>query len=312
MPRNSNPARYLCLFFFLFAILALGACSHSPTQTNTPAAVATRTAEFHTPAATSTPIQPTATPEPLAATVNGEGIPLAEFQVSLDQLKKADAAAQKTVNETDQRKRVLDNLVDQALLAQAARADGYQASSVDLDAQISQLAAQAGGISALQAWESANGYTDGMFKSVLAKELAAAWERDRMLAEVPTIADQVHARQILVSDEATAQTVLSRLQAGVKFASLASKYDPVSGGDLGWFPKGYLNAPEVEAAAFSLQPGQTSDIIHSRFGYHIIEVIERDPKHTLSPDARLALERAALKSWLDDQRTKSQINSLIQ
>ncbi|HEX9013485.1 MAG TPA: peptidylprolyl isomerase, partial [Anaerolineaceae bacterium] len=263
------------------------------------------------PAASPTPVTPTPTPEPLAAKVNGVGIPLAVYQASLAQLQKADADLKKTATAADQSKRVLDDLVDQELLAQAAAKDGYHPGQADLDGQLSQIAAKAGGQSALQAWEQANGYTDASLREALALSLAAAWERDRIAAAVPATAEQVHARQILVKDQATAQSILSRVQAGADFASLALKYDPTAGGDLGWFPRGYLNVPEVETAAFGLQPGQTSAIIQSQFGYHIVQVIERDPQHPLSPDARLVYQQAALKKWLADQRSQSQVTILI-
>jgi peptidyl-prolyl cis-trans isomerase C len=265
-----------------------------------------------TPAATPTPAPPTATPVPLAARVNGEGIPLAAFQASLAQLQKADADLKKTVDEAAQRKRVLDDLVSTALLAQAAKSDGYSLSDGDLEAKMSELAGKIGGDTALEAWEAANGYTAESLREALRGSYAAAWERDRILAQVPDTADQVHAQQILVSDEATAQGIPESLQSGSKFASLALKYDPATGGDLGWFPKGYLTAPEVETAAFSLQPGQTSEIIKSSLGYHIIQVIERDPQHPLSPDAKLTLQQAALKKWLEDRRAQSQVETLIQ
>ncbi len=44
-----------------------------------------------------------------------------------------------------------------------------------------------------------------------------------------------------------------QLQAGADFATLAYRYDPLTGGDLGWFPRGVLTQPAVEEAAFSLQ-----------------------------------------------------------
>ena len=264
------------------------------------------------PAATPTPAPPTATPVPLAARVNGEGIPLAAFQASLAQLQKADADLKKTADEAAQRQRVLDDLVYTILLSQAAKSDGYTLSDADLEAKITELAGKIGGKEALQAWEAANGYTDESLRESLRASYAAAWERDRILAQVPDTVEQVHAQQILVSDEATAQGILQSLQSGSKFASLALKYDPATGGDLGWFPKGYLTAPEVEAAAFSLQPGQTSEIIKSSLGYHIIQVIERDPQHPLSPDAKLTLQQAALKKWLEDRRAQSQVETLIQ
>jgi peptidyl-prolyl cis-trans isomerase C len=295
----------------LLAITIASGCTGTRLPSASPSAPGT-TPQPTVPAATPTPEPPTATPVPLAARVNGEGIPLAAFQTSLAQLQKADADLKKTAAEADQRQRVLDDLIDQALLAQAARSDGFTLTDADLEAQISQLAGQIGGEAALQAWEGANGYTDESLREALRASDAAAWERDRILAQVPDTAEQVHAQQILVSDEATAQGILEKLQSGSKFASLALKYDPATGGDLGWFPKGYLTVPEVETAAFSLQPGQTSEIIQSSLGYHIIQVIERDPQHPLSPDAKLTLQQAALKKWLEDRRAQSQIETLIQ
>ena len=72
------------------------------------------------------------------------------------------------------------------------------------------------------------------------------------------------------------------LEAGADFTELAYEYDPLTGGDLGWFPAGYLLQPDVETAAFSLQPGQYSGIIQTSYGYHIVYVIERDSNHPLS------------------------------
>jgi parvulin-like peptidyl-prolyl isomerase len=107
--------------------------------------------------------------------------------------------------------------------------------------------------------------------------------------------EQVHARHILISIKsaeapaeggldkpqarAKAEEVLKRVKAGEDFASLAKEYstDPGSkenGGDLGWFSRGRM-VPEFEKAAFALQAGQTSDIVESPFGFHIIRVEER-------------------------------------
>ncbi|HEY3344288.1 MAG TPA: peptidylprolyl isomerase [Anaerolineaceae bacterium] len=299
---------FLCIFLPGFL---LSACSGPHPPSSGTLVGATQTAQQLTAAPSATPAPPTPTPEPLAATVNGVGIPLAAYQTSLAQLQKADTDLKKTATEADQRQRVLDDLIDQALLAQAAKADGYTLAESDLDARLAQMTTQAGGAEKLIAWESANGYNDASLREALRASLAASWERDRIIAQTPETADQVHAQQILVPDEATAQKALARLQAGVKFASIAFQYDPVAGGDLGWFPQGYLNAPEVEAAAFALQPGQMSEIIHSKLGYHIITVIERDPQHALSPDARLVLEQAALQKWFAEQRSKGKISVLV-
>jgi peptidyl-prolyl cis-trans isomerase D len=108
--------------------------------------------------------------------------------------------------------------------------------------------------------------------------------------------DQVRVRHILVkvdpgadakTDAAArqkAEDLLKQIKAGANFADLAKKYsdDPGSkeaGGELGFLKHG-ATVPEFDQAAFSLQPGQTSDVIHTKFGYHILQVEEKQTAHT--------------------------------
>ena len=100
--------------------------------------------------------------------------------------------------------------------------------------------------------------------------------------------DQVHVRHILlpacacVDDKgrAQAEAVLARLKAGEDFAALAAelsidKSNAAKGGDLGFFARGRM-VKEFEDAAFALtEPGQLSDLVETRFGYHIIRFEER-------------------------------------
>ncbi len=104
-----------------------------------------------------------------------------------------------------------------------------------------------------------------------------------------------------------AQQALGFLQAGWNFDDLAAQYDPVTKGELGWFPRGYLPAPVIEEAAFALQPGQYSAIIQDETGYHILYVAERDAARLLSPDALLTLQERAVQSWLTQRRNESTI-----
>jgi peptidyl-prolyl cis-trans isomerase C len=192
-------------------------------------------------------------------------------------------------------------------LAQAATQAGHPVDDAAVQARLVQLASEAGSDQALADWQNKNGYTADSFKAALKIQMTAAWQHDQIISAVPVTADQVHARQILVFDAALADSIEQKLSSGSDFATLALQYDPQTGGDLGWFPKGYLVQPEVEAAAFSLEAGKYSQVIHSKIGYHIILVIERDAKHALSPDALQLFQHQALQKWLTDQRSKAQI-----
>jgi len=299
-------SRILILKLFtilLMAALAAG-CEATPTVEPPPLIETPVGAETPSPAA---PPTPTAPPEPLALRVNGEGVPLAEYQASLAQLQQA----RPDLSAEEQRKWVMDDLVEQTLLALAARQNGFTVDEGALDTREQELATQAGGEAALADWQARNGYTPASFRSALRRGMEAAWQRDQILATVPETAEQIHARQILVLTEEAAQLVKQQLsQAGANFANLAFGYDLSTGGDLGWFPRGYLIQPAVEEAAFALQPGEVSDIIQTDYGYHIIQVIAREER-ALTQDARQALQRKALQDWLAQNRAQSQVEEVI-
>jgi len=255
---------------------------------------------------TSTPEPPTATPVPAAATVNGEILPLVDYEAELARYKSAQAALGKTVSDADAAQIVLDDLVSQVLLAQGARAAGLSITEAGLQSKIDALVTSLGGADKLSAWQSAHGYTDASFRAALKRSAEAALMRDKIIADVPGTVEQVHARQILLYNDAEAQSVLAQLKSGAKFDDLAVTYDPVTRGDLGWFPQGYLLDANLETAAFALQAGQFSDVISSEVGFHIIYIVERG-SHPLSPDARLVLQGRAVIDWVSQQRAQASI-----
>lgn len=288
-----------CIFLPLVVLFALAF-----TSCNIPAGNVLSPEPTATVTLTSTP---TVTPIPLKVSVNGEGITVAEFEAELVRYQQAESALGNTVSVETATQTVLDDLVNSLLLEQGAAANGQTVDDAAVQSRIDALAAQIGGTAALAAWESAHGYTEADFRSDLRRQMAAAWMRDHLAASVPRTAEQVHVKQILLYNSDAAQQALGYLKAGWNFNDLAAQYDPVTKGELGWFPRGYLTEPAIEQAAFALQPGEYSDVIQTQAGYHILFVVERDPNHPLSPDALLTLQEHAIQNWLTQQRNKSTI-----
>ncbi|MHB0857252.1 MAG: peptidylprolyl isomerase [Anaerolineae bacterium] len=128
---------------------------------------------------------------------------------------------------------------------------------------------------------------------------------EAMGAETPTTEEQVHARHILVETREEAEAVLARLAEGEEFAPLAAELSVDTstkdqGGDLGWFGRGVMDSA-FEEAVFALQPGETSDIVESSFGFHIIRLDERDANHPMDPDRLANAQSEAFSAWLQEQ-----------
>jgi peptidyl-prolyl cis-trans isomerase C len=253
---------------------------------------------------TDTPFAPSETPPPMAAQVNGEPITLAEYQAELARYRAASGVDLTTEDEET----VLAAMIDQVLLAQGAAEAGFVVDAELVQARIDQLDIDT---EALSDWMATNGYTEEGFRASLARSVAAAWMRDQVIGAVSGTTEQVHARQILLYNLEEANEVLARLEAGADFATLAAEYEPQTLGDLGWFPRGYLLQAALTEAAFSLELGEYSQVIETPIGFHLLQVIERDPQRPLSPEARRVLQAQALQEWLDSRRAQSEILVLV-
>lgn len=109
------------------------------------------------------------------------------------------------------------------------------------------------------------------------------------------------------------EEIRRKIASGEDFCRLAKQYsqDPVSAkncGEIGFFKKGDL-VPEYEAAANQLQPGQTSGIVESQYGYHIIQLIERrdntyNTRHILIKPTTSAKDLVYPAEFLDSIRTE--------
>ncbi len=312
MPRATR-----ILLIAILVTTSLAACQNPPATTSgssepPPLPVAT------------TPAPPLPTPgESLAAMVNGQPIPLADYQQLLAEYEAAlvgrgfDLDTEEGQQMLAQASRqVLDVMIEQVLIEQAAAQEKVTVTDDELDAVIQRDIEEGGGAEKFAAWLQTNGWTEEDYRKRLRSQLLTSKMIERVTSGVPTTAEQVHARHILVATEAEAQSVLNQLLAGADFAALAQQYSldeatKVNGGDLGFFPRGILLAPEVEEAAFALQPGQISGVITSQFGYHIVQVLERVSDRPLSEDALGALRDRAFRQWVDELWTAATVERYV-
>ena len=112
-----------------------------------------------------------------------------------------------------------------------------------------------------------------------------------------------------------ATDVLNQLKGGAKFDELAKKYsdDPGSakqGGELGWIGRG-RTVPEFEKAAFTLGKDQTSELVKSSYGFHIIHVEDKQAAHVKSLDEVRAQIEPLVKQQKTGKMLDEQANALL-
>lgn len=132
--------------------------------------------------------------------------------------------------------------------------------------------------------------------------------------------EQVKASHILVEDEATAKEVKSKLDKGEEFADLAKEYstdasNAESGGELGYFGKGEMEAA-FEEAAFALKANEISGPVKTDYGYHIIKVEDKkEAKEAVYEDSKEAAKKALFDermqteyyNWLEEKKEEYKI-----
>jgi peptidyl-prolyl cis-trans isomerase C len=204
-----------------------------------------------------------ATADPVIAKVNGQEIHLSEIKEAAQSLpENLRGMPTQTLYPM-----LLDQLIDgRALVAEAHK------SGLDKDPAVQRLVTAAED-RALQT-------------AVLSKEVGPSVTDEAVRARYDQDVagkggeEEVHARHILVDSEADAKKIIGELKGGADFVALAKKYskDPSGaqqGGDLGFFKKDEM-VPEFANAAFAVQAGQVSPVpVHSQFGWHVIQLVER-------------------------------------
>lgn len=149
-------------------------------------------------------------------------------------------------------------------------------------------------------------------RSVYETDLLRKKLMDELTKDIPQSEEQVWARHILVETEVEAKAAYNLLQQGADFAQLArtSSKDTGSGangGDLGWFGKGTM-VPPFEAAAFSQKIGEIGEPVKSDFGYHIIQVLDRQ-ELPLNATQYEQKKQTSFDEWLTASREEATVTT---
>ncbi|MGL1921347.1 MAG: peptidylprolyl isomerase [Hyphomicrobiales bacterium] len=197
--------------------------------------------------------------EKLIAIVNGINIRQYEYDIAKQSLQEE----LENLSVAQQQQKILQFLIDLKLMSEAARKDGFD-ERIEYKQKIAYLSEQTLN----------NLY---FLKKVLEKIDETAllnYYNQEMLKIIPS--SETHARHILFDDENKGKAVLELLEDGADFAEMAAAHSTgptkTQGGDLGYFSEGEMVA-EFSAALATLEIGQyTTELVKTKFGYHIIKL----------------------------------------
>jgi parvulin-like peptidyl-prolyl isomerase len=265
----------------------------------------------------------------VAATVNGEDIPVSTIEARFASIASNPDFASQVDEDTDGRfaaqvqASLLSGMIESQAVRQGAEAQGIDVTDADVERRITDLIEEMGGQEAFDAAvEQAALSEEEVFDQI--RDLVYRERVQERLVEDVSVTDadveeyydsvretryeRATARHILVETEDEARGVLGRLDSGEDFADIARDVssDPGSaenGGDLGEFGRGQM-VGAFDEAVFSSEVGEVLGPVETDFGYHVIEVTGRVSE---------SLEDVAdaIREELDDERSASAIQDWI-
>jgi parvulin-like peptidyl-prolyl isomerase len=209
------------------------------------------------------------------------------------------------------RAQVLETLIEQEIIAQAAAEMGIEISEEAVSDEINGLRNAAGDDTAWQTFLQQNGYTEEEMRDAQRDSLLTRRVRDALLTDYSGLVEQVRARHILVRTEDSAQDILNQLNAGAGFAELANQHSidsttRDSGGNLGWFTREELTDDTLADTAFSLEPGQIAGPVRTSLGYHILQTVEKEQR-AIEQERLPLLSETIFNRWLAAQIQQADI-----
>jgi hypothetical protein len=236
---------------------------------------------------------------------------------------------------------LLDGLIDRTLLWLESEAIGVSIDDSTRDWFLNQFIRATGGEDVVSQTLTAAGLTRDDLGRLIRQDLQVRRFIETSVAQPPTVsdslamtyyennpqrfwtADSVRARHIIIraSQEDTEseiadkrnklQDIRRRAVGGENFAELAKEYSEgpsaAAGGDLGYFSRRDMVQPFSDAA-FNLEPGQVSEVVTTRFGYHLIQTLDKKPPRQL-PYADVEAE---LKNALAQQMMAQALQNHLQ
>jgi peptidyl-prolyl cis-trans isomerase C len=253
-----------------------------------------------------------ANPIGVAATVQGKEISERKLQKSLDSYVRQQGTDIGAIRNPKQfkaiREKVLDVLIGQELLWQAANKDKTIAGDEEINQALKQYQAQFDDEMSFEIKLQEGGYNKTTFQEYLKQQLSAQKWIQKFVSKDVTVSDsevhefylkneqqftepeKIRARHILIQVKPQADNlaresamkiiadIKQQIDLGADFAALAKAKSQDSsatdGGDLGYFERGQMVKP-FEQAAFGLTVGEVSGIVETRFGFHLIQLVER-------------------------------------
>jgi len=290
-----------------------------------------------------------------AAMVNGKAIPMSDYQAETDRLHRQISMTGRQPDAKEMQaleQRILDDLIGRELLKQETVKRGIKVDDAEVNAQLDAVKNGTTPENFANSLKQMN-MTELQLKDYFASRLAIRKLLDKDLGskivltpeEVKAFYDgnpdlfktpeMVRASHILVKvDEAASgeekakalekiKAIQKRVKSGEDFAKVAQEVSDCpskdDGGDLNFFHKGQM-VPPFEKAAFSMKPGETSDIVETEFGYHIIRLTDKKEAGTMSFDEvkprieqQLKNEKMSLEyhKYVEALKSKAKIEILV-
>ena len=295
-----------------------------------------------------------ANPIGVAATVQGKEISERKLQYSIDSYMGQQGPGMSAISNPKRfkaiREKVLDVLIGQELLWQAAEKDKTIADDEEISRALKQYQAQFDDEISFEIKLQEGGYNKSTFQEYLKQQLSAQkWIQKFVLKDISVSESEIHefyleneqqftapekirARHILLQVKPQASDleresamkslaeIKMEIDSGADFAALAKARSQDSsaadGGDLGFFERGQMVKP-FEQAAFELTAGEVSGIVETRFGFHLIQLVERQPpvryeEKDQAEEIRLYLLRQKYQHAVEDAVTSLKKGALIE